>query len=50
MGAPPDKPKPRRRSDAGLRPPIEIGTCTGDVAERTLAGEQVPALGWEHSW
>ncbi len=37
-------------SDAGLRPPIEIGTCTGDVAERTLAGEPVPALGWEHTW
>jgi thiamine-monophosphate kinase len=35
---------------AGLRPPILIGACTADPAERTLAGTPVPALGWQHSW
>ncbi len=37
-------------AEAGLRPPVLIGACTDDPAERTLAGKQVPALGWEHSW
>jgi thiamine-monophosphate kinase len=35
---------------AGLRPPVRIGTCSADPAERTLAGEPTTALGWEHSW
>jgi thiamine-monophosphate kinase len=36
--------------DAGLRPPLPIGTCTADPTERTLAGKPTTALGWEHSW
>jgi thiamine-monophosphate kinase len=36
--------------DAGLRPPLYVGTCTADAAERTLAGEPAPTLGWEHTW
>jgi len=37
-------------ADAGLRPPILIGSCTGDRSERTLAGEPTGPLGWEHPW
>jgi thiamine-monophosphate kinase len=36
--------------DAGLRPPLPIGTCTADPADRTLAGKPATALGWQHSW
>jgi thiamine-monophosphate kinase len=36
--------------DAGLRPPLPVGRCTADPAERTLAGEPAPRLGWEHTW
>jgi thiamine-monophosphate kinase len=36
--------------DAGLRPPLPIGTCTADPTDRTLAGKPTTALGWEHSW
>ncbi len=35
---------------AGLRPLLRMGMCTGDRAERTLAGEPVTTPGWEHSW
>jgi len=35
---------------AGLRSPIPLGRCVDDRAERTLAGDPVPALGWEHPW
>jgi thiamine-monophosphate kinase len=35
---------------AGLRAPIAIGRCTGDPEERTLAGSQLPILGWRHSF
>jgi thiamine-monophosphate kinase len=37
-------------ADAGLRPPVLIGTCTADPEERTLEGKTVTALGWEHAW
>ena len=37
-------------AEAGLRPPILIGACTADTAQRTLAGEPAPSLGWQHSW
>ncbi|HET7488951.1 MAG TPA: thiamine-phosphate kinase [Acidimicrobiales bacterium] len=35
---------------AGLPPPVEIGRCTADPAERTLAGRPLPAAGWEHDF
>jgi thiamine-monophosphate kinase len=35
---------------AGLAPPEEIGVCTADPAERSLAGRPLPAAGWEHEW
>jgi thiamine-monophosphate kinase len=37
-------------AEAGLRPPLPIGACTADPAERTLAGRRVTAVGWQHSW
>jgi thiamine-monophosphate kinase len=33
---------------AGLRVPIAIGRCTDDPEERTLAGRDLPDLGWRH--
>jgi thiamine-monophosphate kinase len=33
---------------AGLRVPIAIGRCTEDPEERTLAGKDLPDLGWRH--
>jgi thiamine-monophosphate kinase len=33
---------------AGLRVPITIGRCTEDPEERTLAGNELPDLGWRH--
>ena len=33
---------------AGLRVPIAIGRCTNDPEERTLAGSDLPDLGWRH--
>ncbi len=33
---------------AGLRKPIAIGVCTADPAERTLAGSDLPDIGWRH--
>jgi len=33
---------------AGLRAPLRLGVCTADGAQRTLAGEPVPAAGFEH--
>jgi len=45
-------PDPDRVADAfaaaGLRPPLRIGLCTTDPAERLLDGEPLPAGGWEH--
>ena len=35
---------------AGLRPPIVIGRCTDDPAERRLRGGPLPQGGWEHRW
>ena len=35
---------------AGLRPPVLLGRCTADPAERTLGGRPLPAGGWEHAW
>ena len=35
---------------AGLRSPVLIGCCVADRSERTLQGEPVPALGWQHHW
>ncbi len=37
-------------AEAGLPAPILIGSCTADPAERTLAGEPAPSIGWQHSW
>ena len=33
---------------AGLSPPLPIGRCTDQPAERTLDGEPLPRTGWEH--
>jgi thiamine-monophosphate kinase len=35
---------------AGLPAPIVVGVCTEDPAERTLGGQPLAALGWEHRW
>jgi thiamine-monophosphate kinase len=35
---------------AGLEPPIEIGACTPDPAERRLGDGVLPEGGWEHRW
>ena len=35
---------------AGSAVGFRIGRCTDDPAERTLEGQPLPALGWEHSW
>ncbi|MGH8980768.1 MAG: thiamine-phosphate kinase [Acidimicrobiales bacterium] len=35
-------------ADLGLRPPIVVGRCTGDVAERTLRGGALTRRGFEH--
>jgi thiamine-monophosphate kinase len=35
-------------ASAGLRVPIAIGRCTADPGERTLAGSDLPHLGWRH--
>jgi thiamine-monophosphate kinase len=32
----------------GLRPPIVVGHCTADPAERSLNGRPLPQGGWEH--
>ncbi len=37
-------------AEAGLGTPILLGLCGVDPSERTLAGEPVTAVGWEHSW
>jgi thiamine-monophosphate kinase len=29
---------------------IPIGVCTDDPSERTLGGEPLPAVGWQHYW
>jgi thiamine-monophosphate kinase len=34
---------------AGLRPPVEIGSCTADRAERTLRGRPFGRTGFEHT-
>jgi thiamine-monophosphate kinase len=34
---------------AGLRPPIEIGRCTADAAERTFRGRPLARAGFEHA-
>ncbi|HTZ08165.1 MAG TPA: AIR synthase-related protein, partial [Acidimicrobiales bacterium] len=33
---------------AGLAPPLALGRCSADTAERTLAGAPVPPAGYEH--
>ena len=35
---------------AGLRPPIEVGRCTGDPGERLVSGRPLGRAGWEHPW
>jgi thiamine-monophosphate kinase len=35
-------------AEAGLPVPERIGVCVGDPEVRVLAGEPLPALGWEH--
>jgi thiamine-monophosphate kinase len=35
---------------AGLEPPIEIGVCTDDPAERRLGDGPLPEGGWQHQW
>lgn len=35
---------------AGLRAPVELGRVVADRRRRTLAGEELPAAGWEHAW
>jgi thiamine-monophosphate kinase len=34
----------------GLAPPVRIGVCTADPAERALRGETLVATGWQHQW
>lgn len=34
----------------GLHPPVRIGTCVVDPADRTLAGRPLEPAGWEHDW
>jgi len=36
--------------DAGLVPPVVIGRCTADPAERRLGAGALPEGGWEHDW
>ena len=38
----------RRCADAGLRPPVRIGTLVGDITSRTWRGAPVGRLGWQH--
>lgn len=33
---------------AGLRPPVDIGACTGRPGVTTLAGDLLPEVGWRH--
>jgi thiamine-monophosphate kinase len=35
---------------ARLRPPVRIGTCTGDPQERRLDGRRLQPAGWQHDW
>jgi thiamine-monophosphate kinase len=35
---------------SALRPPVRIGVCSGDTAERTLDGTELETTGWEHSF
>ncbi|HEY5251442.1 MAG TPA: thiamine-phosphate kinase [Acidimicrobiales bacterium] len=35
---------------AGLTPPLAIGICTADRAQRQWAGVTVATAGWEHRW
>ena len=37
-------------AEAGLRPPLAIGVCTTDPAERSLAGKPLASAGWEHDF
>jgi thiamine-monophosphate kinase len=34
----------------GLRPPLALGACERDPAQRTVGGTPAPAAGWEHPW
>ena len=36
--------------DARLAPPVVIGRCTADPAERRLGSGPLPEGGWEHDW
>ena len=38
----------RAFEDAGLRPPIRIGTCVSDASVRRVGAEPLPTTGWEH--
>jgi len=35
---------------AGLAPPIAIGVCTSEPAQREWAGAALPPSGWQHHW
>ncbi len=37
-------------TEAGLRPPIRIGRCTGDAGMLQLGDQPLPRMGWEHAW
>jgi thiamine-monophosphate kinase len=38
----------KRHAGSGLRPPLRIGTATGDPSRRTLDGRDLARLGWQH--
>jgi thiamine-monophosphate kinase len=48
--APPATDVPGAFAAAGLGPPVRIGACVEDTAERTLRGAPLPRPGWEHRW
>lgn len=48
FATPPDAPVEAAFADAGLRPPIRIGRCTAEGAERRLGDGPLPEAGYEH--
>jgi len=48
IAAPDDGRLERAFSEAGLRPPLRIGTCTADPAERRLGSTVLPESGYQH--
>lgn len=35
---------------AGLDPPVLVGRCTADPAERRFGTDRLPPVGWQHDW